>query len=578
MRTTLLRSLPALLLLAVGLAASPAAADPKKAPANALTFSTERAFVFKDGYGLIVKRGEGLADAQGRLVTSEVPAGAVLGTFWAAVPEGAPRLRSLTAEWVEETAVVEDEVPATSVGDLLKANLGRAVTLGLAREGTPSLEATVVELLAESKPLAAPWGEAAAEPEASSRPVYGYGGAARQPFDPRPGFVVLEPSPKGSGERLVLAIGEIRTVRGAGLVTRRARTETFTRKVKRLTADLGPEGAGKAATVRLLYLTSGLRWIPAYRLSGALVSDGTLALQGEVLNDAEDLAGAELGLVVGVPNFTFKDQPSPLSLEAAVRSLAGRGDSRTMSQLVSNSALREPQDPLQPGFAAAPGLSATGEQDLFVYDVGRVSLPRGARMALPLWASSVPLQHLYTYDVSASAQAREAREQRERRNPSDRVGHNEVWHQLELTNGQDVPWTTGPVLVLRGDLPVGQELLTYTSRGAAALLPVTVAVDVRGTYREEELAREPNALVWRRETWARVTKKAVVSLTNHRAEPSRVRVRLSTVGLVRSAAREGVVRSLPSEDVNTRGEVTWSLTLAPGESVALEAEYQTFIP
>src|SRR5690606_25827555 len=96
------------------------------------------------------------------------------------------------------------------------------------------------------------------------------------------------------------------------------------------------------------------------------------------------------------------------------------------------------------------------------------------------------------------------------------LAKNEVWHQVVLTNKTDQPWTTGAAMLLEDGVPLGQELLTYTSRGAETRVPITVAVDVRGNYSEEETGREQDALTWGRNRYTRVTKQATLELHNHK--------------------------------------------------------------
>ena len=71
--------------------------------------------------------------------------------------------------------------------------------------------------------------------------------------------------------------------------------------------------------MRIVYFTPGLRWIPTYRFEAKKGGEGTLALQAELLNELEDIRGAPFDLVVGVPNFRFRDVASPLSLEGMMR-------------------------------------------------------------------------------------------------------------------------------------------------------------------------------------------------------------------------------------------------------------------
>ena len=100
------------------------AADP-----GALLLVTERVIIFKDGYGLFVKGASATADAEGRVHTAQVPGAAVLGTFWA-ISEGRA-IKSTTADWYETVRPKTDEGSCLSTIELLRANAGKQVSLGI---------------------------------------------------------------------------------------------------------------------------------------------------------------------------------------------------------------------------------------------------------------------------------------------------------------------------------------------------------------------------------------------------------------------------------------------------------------
>ncbi len=311
-----------------------ARAEESAADASRLALTTERVVVFKDGYALFAKAGTATADADGRVFTEQVPDGAVLGCFWATATDR--KVLGLHAGWVETKVARERTETCLSVLDLLRANVGRAVVLGLTREKEADVAGTVVGLLeAPALPPSRPADAPSPYPE----------GTTVTPTVPVVGgtHVVLDVSRPGS--RLVLPIGEIRTVSGTGLLTEIVRKETVVSRTKRLTVDLGASAAGQTVRVHVLYFTEGLRWIPTYRISGALEVEADLTLTGEVINDVEDVVDAAFDLVVGVPSFRFKDTVSPLTLEAAlagaaaasVQSFGARRSDALMSQRLSNS-------------------------------------------------------------------------------------------------------------------------------------------------------------------------------------------------------------------------------------------------
>lgn len=576
----------------MGLAAGAPADD------TALDFATERVVVFKDGHGLFVKTASGLADADGRLYTDDVPAAAVLGTFWATAV--GDRIVGMEAQWVEQTRCTEQETDCLSTLDLLRANQGKRLSLRMVYGET--VTGTLVDVL-----------EVPAEPVKLGDPASAgaVGGRGRALAAPRrsaamPGGGTLAIMQTLAGMEVVV-IASIRTITGDDLVSRMTRRTEFTQRNKRLWFDLGAEAAGREVTIRLLYFTPGIRWIPTYRLGGDLDDDGQLALQGEILNEVEDIQDAVLDLVVGVPNFRYTGTVSPLSLERVMVDALQQSAPGLMGRHMSNASFAQragewrgrthQAQPAAAGDSAAAALAAeitaVGEQDLFVYSIEEFSLAKGDRATVSLWQSSIPLRHLYTMDVRAVRDWRTGAMTMSRiapgqsNNPSPlRLADNTVWHQLELVNSTGVPWTTGPVMLLRNYLPLGQELLTYTPRGARTLLPVTVAVDVRGTYAEQEINREAKALYWNNHQWARIRKEGTITLTNYRDEPIRMLVTVSTGGKTESASDDATIsiNATRSADfhgghaaVNNHSEVTWELNLEAGASRTLTYIFSYYV-
>jgi hypothetical protein len=250
----------------------------------------------------------------------------------------------------------------------------------------------------------------------------------------------------------------------------------------------------------------------------------------------------------------------------------------------------------------APVLTVGGEQDLYVYPTGPMTLVKGGRATLPLWSDTVSLSHVYTLHIEANQEARP-----EPRQPQALYGQpmpdegfeggpisplklqrHQVWHQLELANKGERPWTTGPALVLKGPLPIAQELLTYTPMEGKSRLPLTVAVDVRGDYKESEIERKANALRWNHGDYGLIRKRGVVTIKNNRKEASTMCVTLAIPGKAEEADNNGVVvvddfrqsdwQNNYAHRINNHSDITWEFELQPGESKTLTCSYSFYVP
>lgn len=583
--------------------AAGAQAQPGADPAR-LALATERVVVFKDGYALFVKRATAVADALGCVHTDEVPESAVLGSFWVSSADG--RAPAVRAEWVETKEERTSERPCLTMAELLRASVGRTLSLELLPEGA-RITGKVVEVLEQRSPVPLqpdPYSPYSPHSSFSSfSPYAARSFHAQAPVEalserttPLPftggQFVVLDETPSG---RVVLQVARILGLSGE-VGTRTTDLTLVESKHKRLVFELGASSAGERVDLHLYYFRPGMRWIPTYRLREIDPGPARLSMQAEILNEAEDVEGALLDLVVGFPNFRFKEVVSPLVLEAALRNALQEAAPSLMSQSLSNAQFTaRAGESLQASEGGAPEVPAeiagSGEQDLFVRTLGAFSLRKGARAALPLDEERVERRHLYTLDLALKRDSRTGPEGTSfdgpiPGSPLRRLPH-QVWHQLELTNPGRAPWTTGALLMMQQHLPVAQELLPYTSRGATALVPMTVAVDVRAEQFEVELERQPNALVWGNSSYSLVKKRGELTLTNHRQEAISLRVTLGTGGRASEASDGGAITidDFRADDwgddsrarVNNHSDIRWQLELGPGESRALSYLVQLYV-
>jgi hypothetical protein len=590
---------------------------PAHAAASQLELSTERVIIFKDGYGLIVKNGKATADAQGKMFTPQVPEAAILGSFWA-MSDG-QKMLAMEAGWEEKREVREKRTACITIPELLRANVGRRITVSLGEHRTITGQlAQVLDMPADTTAVASPYapgffveGQTGRSPFEALRSMSearmarmitdsGYGASVLQPGE-EGGILRRELTPVGGNYvvmdeteagRMVLPVAQVQAVSGKDLQTQMVREEEVFSRTKRLNFDYGKEAAGKDVKLKLFYFTAGLRWIPTYRVSGELKDKAELSLQGEILNESEDLEKAALDLVVGVPNFRFKDTISPLTLERMMRNaltmphpgLAMRnnefGNSLNANYSQQAGAWRGREVEGGSAAAMAPELSgAAGEQDMFVYSVKEFSLKKGSRGTVPLWQNTVPMRHVYTLDLRPirSRSGSSHVEPQQGANPSPlKIATNKIWHQLELANNSTLPWTTGAALSMRENLPLGQDLLTYTPVGGCSLLPLTVAVDMLSSYDEEEVSRKSSAIQVDGTSYSLITKKGTISVTNYRKQKSVMRVSLSTGGRVADASDEGKVKmndwaggdwqESGYHMINNHSDVTWDLSIEAGQT------------
>lgn len=357
-----------------------------------------------------------------------------------------------------------------------------------------------------------------------------------------------------------------------------------------------PKSIAETVDLQINYFGPGIRWIPTYRVM--LSEDAAdLSMQAELLNEAEDLENADIHLVVGVPNFQFKDTPSPMSFETSLMNPLNTTAPALMGQMSNvmgykdragekkTEGLGEPS----PGMPNLPP-QLTGEeaQDLFVYQLPRMTLRTGERAIVPITAARVPLKHVYTWDLTLGRSGAENLSAEKHMVSIAKEARNEIWHKVELENGTQVPWTTGPAFVMEGGLPVAQELIKYTPIKGHFRLPLTVASDVIGSFTEKETGRAQGAVTLNTVHYARVSKTGTLKIVNYKAKPVIVFVTFDLPGNASEASDQGEivlsdyrvdewasVRSNPA--LNGHSTIRWTVELEPGQTRLLTADYAYYV-
>jgi hypothetical protein len=276
-----------------------------------------------------------------------------------------------------------------------------------------------------------------------------------------------------------------------------------------LTISLEGSKAGQKVTLTYYYLWRGVQWTPSYLLERRDDGRVQVELRGEIVNKLIDMAGTRLFLVVGVPNFLFLDQPSPMavqkSLQQVTSALQVHGAIRPnivantrFTQMVSNvmtspSAVPiETRQPERGGTVGAgaqlPDVQSTDAGNLHLYEVEAVDLAKGERAIIHLANMNLACSDLVTWDITDKTLETATHSV----TPADRAG-NPLLHYWRIQAGE-TPLTTGPALVMRGDLALSQDRIFYTPRQSTGQFKVGNAIGVSGTASEVVIARKPGRM------------------------------------------------------------------------------------
>lgn len=633
--------------LAIGVAIACESHGPcKEPPSTEMSLATERVIVFKDGYCLVVKEGMATTDQQGMVYTEDVPDAAILGSFWA-IPETGS-LRSMVAGWHQREERQQRTVNCSNVAEVLFANRGKQCTLRLGHDQT--LRGTIRKLLMDGEPAGLP--DAAASIDEISGTAYEgltgslFDGASAAVIRSSGGF--LDPISSGGIEgprqsdlseserasqgnlagqaryflletndgTILVDIHEVRNLTIEDM--RSTIPKVSTRQVRRKRLSMRFEQIESEVHVKLIYFRPDVRWIPTYRvnLTDAKYTDGDevampnesdwsgdpkvaeLAMQCALVNEAEDFEDVPFHVVVGVPNFRFRDIPSPMVLEKSVRSVLAQTSPQIMMRngAMSNAMFSQQSNvdsrPIGSRSEASSSIelpdatSAEAGNDLYVYELERLTLMKGERATIPLQRGRVPYRDIYTWKAQVTHSPTYAASSDDAPSPLV-LAENDIWRNIELLNVTDLPWTTGAIMLNDGFQPLAQELLTYTSAGNICRIPVTIAIDVQGKLRDREVDRELQALQWRGHGYARVEGEIDVEVISRKAEPIPLEIDLRFGGKAVSVSDEGLISrsayrredwgDASGDAINPSSQIEWRATVASEEPFRPTVDYHYWV-
>lgn len=549
------------LIVAIVLASTVIVHAPARAAPPVVESRVISAGLFKNGLAVLTR--EVQAPQANTFLVLDMP-DAVHGTFW--IDSDAP----VTVR----TTSIDQPGPALAPSGNLQHDLaGRRVKIKVHGEQA-MIDATVVEFPVPEQPRR--WDR---NYNANSRDYYpqpsNYGGAPAQPR-----FIVLDTA---AGRKYLDAnlIESIDLLDGAPpATTHRPALEFAVGAVQnpgRPAAD-----ASKPVTIRITCLVKGLCWSPAYRVDLNESARLNLRQQAVVRNELEDLTDVEMFLITGYPNIEFANVDSPLSSSATLagffRQLAAAASPsgalvNVQSQTVAFN--RGSDD-----FAAVAVPSGEGV-DVHYQSVGRRTLRAGEALAFDVAGDAADYKRVVEWIVPDTRDewGRQVdRWQREHATATDPYG-DEPWDAITFRNPFSFPMTSAPATIVDHGRFAGQCASDWTAAGDEASLRVNRALSVRGMCGEQEDEGERIVVNFGGREFRKVKVKGEVMVSNSRNEPVDMVIRRRFSGQLQEA--EGSPASSLREEgvysVNRRNELTWRITLKPGEQRTLTYRYEVLV-
>ncbi len=527
--------------------------DPDPMPARSRITSVG---LFKNG--LAVVRRELTIPADGVYEITDVPE-PVHGTFWI----------ECNATIETRMAIREYEAPlrVRESTDLQEHFAGRTVTIQFRDPGRLPITGRVVDAHAEGRDVDWNRSYAHSTPEWSRWSAYAppMTEAVRAPAR----FLVLE-SASGLDYVDSSAISSLH-VDQAGMSVR----------VRRPVLLITARGIGaQPATAVISYLTKGLAWAPSYRVDMTHPSTLNIAQEAVIKNELEDLQDVHIDLISGFPSIEFADVLSPLSLETTLQGFffqlsqlnqRGQWSDGVVSQqmITSNSASASARWPEQSIVPSGEGV------DVHYHSIGPRTLLEGESLMLGVASDQVAYERVVEWTVPDSRDAYG----RPIGDWSAEPDVEDTWDAVQFRNPFDFPMTTAPAIMIANGRFNGQRTSHWVNPGELTTLQITPALSVRTHVAENEAPGEREITEIGGQRFRRTLASGRLAVGNHRNEAIKIVIRrqfsgefVEADGEPRKELREEGVYS-----INPRQELTWTLTLQPGEEKVLEYSYTVLV-
>ncbi|MBI5851678.1 MAG: hypothetical protein HZB39_11735 [Planctomycetes bacterium] len=516
--------------------------------------------VFKDGHAYLLREMPLDPKAGGRVVLDELPI-PVLGTFWPYASGGA---RLVSAKAGRET--VAEDLPAVDLRQLARANLGKDVVI-----------VDVNQERIEGKLLA--------------MPTRSRDGTAAE------GELLLVSTSSGTRAVPMMLVRDLE-VRGDLQTT--VRVEQLR---ERLTLEV--QGGGEGASVGVMYVQRGLRWIPSYRLDIDGAGKASVQLQASLVNDLIDLDRATVHLVIGVPKFEFEGLVDPISLQQEVAAVSVRLPSFSVnSNLLSNSLMTQSAGYVggDQGAQAPDTNVGSGEsnEDLFVFTLRDITLKKGERLAVPISTFELAYRDVYTLDVpfAPPMEIRQGLQSDRMLELARQLAAPKAMHVLRLKNLSTAPLTTAPALVLSKGRALAQGRMRYTPIGAETDLEINTAIEIHVESEEHETGRVANARFFDNNQYGHIELAGKIVLHNRKRSAVEIEVSRRVLGIADAVEQAGSMQQLDLANLwsgevrpgwwawwswpywwfrfNGFAEFRWNVKLEPGASTTLDSSWHYF--
>ncbi len=335
--------------------------------------------------------------------------------------------------------------------------------------------------------------------------------------------------------------------------------------------------------LKLIYMQTGIQWIPSYIIKVINEKELQLEMKALVENYAETIDNADLTLTVGNPQFFYGRQADPLSFNYLsdifkTSTLTSSFDKNVQYQMYSNmnnisgytsNIANEPVSDFSE-------FTTEGEKtnDLYMYKIGKVNMPKNSKSTFPVFSANYAYKDVY--EVTIQDEINYAYNKYIGGDPEKRY---DVFHSFKITNSGANPFTTAPVFVLNENLqPLAQDQLKYTAIGADVSVQLSKAGDVTVKNTEEEIEKTDNVKKIGKIYYSKVKIKGTIQISNLQNKKIQLNVTKNITADVHLASDDGkITKSGKYYGLNPYSEINWELPLTANEKKTITYQYEVYV-
>ena len=344
-----------------------------------------------------------------------------------------------------------------------------------------------------------------------------------------------------------------------------------------------------AKSVMMMSLERGMTWAPGYAIDLSSTDKLVFTAKSTVLNDLLDFENAKLRLITGFPNIQFQGILDPLtsgmSVDDWLRSISGGatsgfsnvngmagqggggfGGGRAGEIVQKSAALTiKSADPDLISMLSAPVVdgNAVGEQleDLFFYDLEKVSLKKGSRSYQYLYQFETPYKRTYSWDGQKGAP---------------------IYNKIKFKNMTGKPISTAAASMFKKGEVVGQGMMNYTAANTEAELTVSRSLDFTTDSSTELIDRAVGAMKDMKGVAVMdlITYETELEVTNPKPEEVSFQIKLPIQGevLKTEPKAENEIAKTGIRGQNPSNSLKWEFKLESGKSAKFTVRYKVYVP